>query len=80
MKIIFCQFLQKISEGYEKQFYPGAIGKKIHQNISKIAWEKWMKEQTKLINENNLNMTNILHYKIVEKNMINFLFKKNKIK
>ncbi|CAL4324254.1 oxidative damage protection protein [Buchnera aphidicola] len=74
MKIIFCHYLKKKSEGFEEQFYPGEIGKKIKQKISKIAWKIWNKEQIKFINENKLNMINQEHYKKVEKYMIKFLF------
>ncbi|QCI26156.1 oxidative damage protection protein [Buchnera aphidicola] len=77
MKKIFCQHYQKILEGFEEQFYPGKIGKKIYKNISKKGWKKWIKEQTIFINENNLNMTNQEHIKQVEQHMINFLFHKS---
>ncbi|WP_343128164.1 A/G-specific adenine glycosylase [Buchnera aphidicola (Takecallis taiwana)] len=77
MKLIFCQYFQKVLEGFENQFYPGLIGQKIFQNISKKAWNLWMKEQTKFINENNLNMLHPSHNKKVEKYMMHFLFLKN---
>lgn len=77
MKLIFCQYFKKVLEGFEDPFYPGLIGEKIFHNISKKAWNIWMKEQTKFINENNLNMLNNNHIQKVEKYMINFLFFKN---
>lgn len=75
-RIIFCEFLQKESEGQDFQCYPGTIGKKIYKNISKNAWQKWLSYQTILINENKLNMFNIEHRKKIEKQMKLFLFKK----
>lgn len=74
MKKVFCKYFKKVLEGFEDQFYPGKIGKKIHQNISKKGWTEWMKEQTKFINENNFSMINQKHAQKVEKHMIHFLF------
>ncbi|CAL4324366.1 oxidative damage protection protein [Buchnera aphidicola] len=76
MKIVFCKYFKKMLSGFDYQFYPGDLGKKIYNNISKDAWKKWMIEQTKFINENNLNMIKISDYKKVEKHMIYFLFGK----
>ncbi|CAL4325619.1 oxidative damage protection protein [Buchnera aphidicola] len=75
-RIIFCEFLQKESEGQDFQCYPGSIGKKIYETISKHAWKQWLSHQTILINENKLNMFNIEDRKKIEKKMELFLFKK----
>ncbi|MFI4847267.1 MAG: oxidative damage protection protein [Candidatus Makana argininalis] len=79
MKKIFCKFLNILSEQQNYQLYPGNLGKKIFDNISKKAWETWQKKQTILINENKLSTKNIYHLKFLEKKMIKFLFNKNKI-
>ncbi len=34
----------------------GELGKKIWENVSKEAWQQWIKHQTMLINENRLNL------------------------
>lgn len=39
------------------QPYPGELGKRIFENISKEAWNEWIKLQTMLINENRLNLS-----------------------
>jgi len=75
-RIIFCTFLKKKSEGQDFQSYPGQLGKKIYDHISKEAWEQWLVKQTILINENNLNMFNSEDRKKIEKHMKFFLFKK----
>ncbi|BFR92350.1 oxidative damage protection protein [Buchnera aphidicola str. APS (Acyrthosiphon pisum)] len=75
-RIIFCTFFKKKSEGQDFQSYPGKLGKKIYDQISKKAWEKWIEKQTILINEENLNMFNLEHRKKIEKYMKLFLFKK----
>lgn len=74
-RIIFCKFLKKEAEGQEYQIYPGILGKRIYNEISKLAWKIWMSEQTMIINEKKLNMLNLNDRKIIEKHMENFLFK-----
>lgn len=31
--------------------YPGELGQRIYDNVSKEAWQKWLGHQTMLINE-----------------------------
>jgi len=73
-RIIFCTFLKKNHEGQDYQVYPGKLGKKIYNQISKKAWHKWITKQTILINEKKLNMFDIMHQKEIEKEMKFFLF------
>ncbi len=73
-RTIFCTFLQQDAEGLDFQLYPGELGKRIYQEISKPAWQQWMSKQTMLINEQKLSMMNPEHRKIIEHEMINFLF------
>lgn len=73
-RIIFCSFLKKNTIGLDYQFYPGEIGQKIYNEISQIAWSKWIKKQTKIINEKKLNMFSENDRKIIENKMIKFLF------
>ena len=35
------------------QLYPGELGKRIFNSISKQAWGEWIKKQTMLVNEKN---------------------------
>ncbi len=37
-RTVFCQKLQKEAEGLGFQLYPGELGEKIFNNISKEAW------------------------------------------
>ncbi|QLB13727.1 Fe-S cluster biosynthesis and repair protein YggX [Bisgaardia hudsonensis] len=73
-RIVFCEYLKKDAEGLDFQLYPGDIGKRIFENISKQAWGEWMKKQTMLVNEKKLNMMNLEHRQLLEKEMVNFLF------
>ncbi|TCV96899.1 oxidative damage protection protein [Biostraticola tofi] len=74
-RTIFCSYLQREAEGQDFQFYPGELGKRIFNEISKEAWAEWQTKQTMLINEKKLSMMNVADRKILEQEMINFLFK-----
>lgn len=73
-RTIFCTFLQSEAEGQDFQLYPGKIGYRIYQEISKAAWQQWMTKQTMLINEKKMNMMDPAHRGILEQEMVNFLF------
>ncbi|CUU25164.1 oxidative damage protection protein [Duffyella gerundensis] len=73
-RTIFCTYLQRDAEGQDFQLYPGELGKRIYNEISKEAWSKWMAKQTMLINEKKLNMMNVADRKVLEQEMVNFLF------
>ena len=68
-RTVFCEYLKKEAEGLDFQLYPGELGKRIFDSISKQAWGEWIKKQTMLVNEKKLNMMNML-----EQEMVNFLF------
>ncbi|WP_423187189.1 oxidative damage protection protein [Alishewanella sp. d11] len=71
---VFCQYLKKEAPGLDFQFYPGDLGKKVFENISKEAWALWQTKQIMLINEKKLNMMNVEHRKLLEEQMVAFLF------
>jgi Fe-S cluster biosynthesis and repair protein YggX len=49
-----CVLLKREAEGLDYQPYPGALGKRIYDSISKEGWAQWVAHQTMLINENRL--------------------------
>ncbi|QSX30951.1 MULTISPECIES: oxidative damage protection protein [Shewanella] len=73
-RTVNCVYLNKEAEGLDFQLYPGELGKRIFDSISKEAWGLWQKKQTMLINEKKLNMMNLEHRKLLEEQMVNFLF------
>jgi Fe-S cluster biosynthesis and repair protein YggX len=52
---VTCVLLGPDSEGLDRPPYPGELGLRIYENVSKLAWQRWLKHQTMLINENRLN-------------------------
>lgn len=55
-RTIHCIKLNKEAEGLDFPPYPGELGKKIYESVSKEAWAGWLKHQTMLVNENRLNL------------------------
>ncbi len=56
MTTLLCIKLNKELEALDRAPYPGELGRKILENVSKEAWQMWLDHQTMLINENNLNL------------------------
>lgn len=55
-RMVNCVKLGREAEGLAFPPYPGELGKKIFDNVSKEAWAGWLKQQTMLVNENRLSM------------------------
>ena len=53
---VFCRKYKQDMEGLEKPPYPGPRGQEIFDNVSKQAWQEWLKHQTMMINEKRLNV------------------------
>jgi Fe-S cluster biosynthesis and repair protein YggX len=73
-RMIHCSKLGKEAEGLDRQPYPGELGQRIFENISKDAWQQWMQHQTILINENRLSVIDPKAREFLEKEMEKFLF------
>ncbi|MGB1990331.1 MAG: oxidative damage protection protein, partial [Cycloclasticus pugetii] len=58
----------------EKPPFPGELGEKIVQNISKEAWQMWLAQQTMLINENRLTPFEPEARALLKAEMEKFLF------
>jgi len=71
---IHCAKLNKEAEGLDTPPYPGELGQKIFDSISKEAWQLWLAHQTMLINEYRLNLMELEARQLLEKEMTKFLF------
>ncbi len=69
-----CVKLAREAEGLPKPPYPGELGKRIHQNVSKEAWQMWMQHQTMLINEYRLSPMDPKARRFLEEEMEQFFF------
>ncbi|MEO6295655.1 MAG: oxidative damage protection protein [Dokdonella sp.] len=54
-RTVHCVKLHKEAEGLAFAPWPGELGKRLYDNVSKEAWSAWLAHQTMLINENRLN-------------------------
>jgi len=73
-RMVKCLLLKEELPGLAFQTYPGELGKKIYDNISMEAWQKWLKHQTILINEHRLSPIEPAHRKFLEEEMEKFFF------
>jgi Fe-S cluster biosynthesis and repair protein YggX len=55
-RMVKCVKLGREAEGLDFPPYPGEVGKKIFENVSKEAWKQWLEQQKMLVNENRLNL------------------------
>ena len=54
-RIIHCVLLGIEAEGLDYLPYPGELGQRIYDNVSKEGWQRWVKHQTMLLNEYRLS-------------------------
>ena len=50
-RTVNCIILKTEAEGLDYAPYPGDLGQRIYDNVSKEAWQRWLAHQTMLINE-----------------------------
>ena len=73
-RVLHCVKLNCEAEGLDRQPYPGELGKRIFDNVSKEAWQQWLRHQTMLINENRLSPVDPKARKFLEDQMEKFFF------
>ena len=55
-RMVHCVKLGKEAEGLAYAPLPGPLGKKVYESVSKEAWEDWIRLQTMMVNEYQLNL------------------------
>lgn len=73
-RMVQCIKLQREAEGLDRPPYPGELGQRIYQQVSKEAWQQWMNHQTMLVNENRLNLADARARKYLATQMEAFFF------
>lgn len=73
-RTVHCVKLDQESEGLDFPPYPGELGKRIYEQVSKEAWQMWMKHQTMLINEYRLTPVDPKARQFLEQEMEKFFF------
>ena len=73
-RTVQCARLKREAEGLDALTYPGELGQRIFDNISKEAWQEWLAHQTMLINENRITPMDPEARKFLVAEMEKFLF------
>jgi Fe-S cluster biosynthesis and repair protein YggX len=73
-RMVNCVLLKKEAPGLDRPTYPGELGKRVFENVSKEAWQMWVRHQTMLMNEYRLTPIEPAHRKRLEFEMEKFFF------
>ena len=73
-RIVHCVKLGKDAPGLDFAPLPGPLGQKVYENVSKEAWEEWMRLQTMMVNEYHMNLADLECRKQLLKQMQKHLF------
>lgn len=71
---VYCVKLEREAEGLDKAPYPGELGQRILDNVSKEGWQMWLQHQTMLMNEMRLTPIDPKARKFLEQEMEKFFF------
>ena len=73
-RMVQCIKLGREAAGLERPPYPGELGRRVFEQVSKQAWQEWLRHQTMLINENRLSPMDPKARKLLEEQMEKFFF------
>ena len=73
-RTVHCIKLGRDAEGLDFPPYPGELGKRIFDSVSKEAWQAWLRHQTMLVNENRLNLADPKARKYLQEQMEKHFF------
>lgn len=73
-RMVYCVKLGRALPGLEKPPFPGELGQRIYEHISKQAYDMWQAESTRVINEQGLSMGDPAARKILRQEMEKFFF------
>jgi Fe-S cluster biosynthesis and repair protein YggX len=72
--MVNCILLGGERPGLDRPTYPGELGQRVFENVSKEAWQQWLAHQTMLINEYRLVPIEPKDRKFLETEMDKFFF------
>ena len=73
-RMVHCTVLNREAEGLDRVPYPGELGKRIFESVSKEGWQMWLGNQTMMVNEYRLSMIDPKARPFLVKEMEKFLF------
>ncbi len=72
VRMVFCRRFKKDLPGLSKIPFPGPKGQDVFENISQQAWMDWLEHQTRIINEQQLNMMDMTSRKYLQEQMAKY--------
>jgi Fe-S cluster biosynthesis and repair protein YggX len=73
-RTVNCVRLGREAEGLDFPPFPGALGKRIFDNVSKEVWKGWLEHQKMLVNENRLSLADAKARKYLLEQTENYFF------
>ncbi|MEO7068796.1 MAG: oxidative damage protection protein [Rhodanobacter sp.] len=73
-RTVHCVLLKTDADGLDFVPWPGELGQRIYNQVSKQAWQRWIAHQTTLINEYRLNPLQDKDRAYLTEQMERFLF------
>jgi Fe-S cluster biosynthesis and repair protein YggX len=73
-RTVHCVLLKREAAGLDRPPYPGPLGQRIFEQVSKEAWAGWVRHQTMLINEYRLTPVDPKARKFLEGEMEKYFF------
>jgi Fe-S cluster biosynthesis and repair protein YggX len=74
MRTVNCVLLKSEAPALDRPPYPGPLGQRIYESVSKEGWARWVKHQVMLINEYRLTPVDPKARKFLESEMEKFFF------
>lgn len=73
-RMVNCAKIGEEMAGLDFVPFPGELGQKVYDNISKEGWKQWLTQQTILINEYRLSSLDQKAQSFLKEEMEKFLF------
>lgn len=73
-RTVRCIKLGRDAEGLDYPPYPGPLGERLFDSVSKEAWKAWLEHQKMLVNENRLSLADPKARKYLEQQMERHFF------
>jgi Fe-S cluster biosynthesis and repair protein YggX len=73
-RTVQCVLLKSAAPGLDRAPYPGPLGQRIFEQVSKEGWSRWVRHQVMLMNEYRLSPVDPKARKFLEAEMEKFFF------
>ncbi len=55
MRMVQCRILKRSAQGLDRPPYPGPIGQRIYEEVSRDAWLAWLDQLSVVMNDHHLS-------------------------